>query len=59
MKYKVQLFVGGSTFWFITYAISNQQAEQNARRVYPNATIIHTTATFLINCSIQDAPEGG
>ena len=47
MKYKVQLFVGGSTFWFKTYATSNQEAEANARRVYPNATIIHTTATFF------------
>tara|TARA_B100000927_G_scaffold277428_1_gene259060 strand:- start:240 stop:383 length:144 start_codon:yes stop_codon:yes gene_type:complete len=47
MKYKVQLFVGGSTFWFTTYATSNQQAEQNAKRVYPNATIIFTTATFF------------
>ena len=46
MKYKVQLFIGGSTFYFITYAISNQMAEQNANRVYPNATIIFTTAIF-------------
>ena len=46
MKYKVQLFIGGSTIWFKTYATSNQEAEQNARRVYPNATIIHTTAVF-------------
>ena len=47
MKYKVQLFIGGSTFWFKTYATSTQEAEANARRVYPNATIIHTTATFF------------
>ena len=46
MKYKVQLFIGGSTIWFKTYATSNQEAEENARRVYPNATIIFTTATF-------------
>ena len=46
MKYTVQLFVGGSTFLFTTFANSNQQAEQNARRVYPNATIIHTTVVF-------------
>ena len=46
MKYKVQLFIGGSTIWFKTYATSNQEAEENVRRVYPNATIIFTTATF-------------
>ena len=44
MKYKVQLFVGGSTFWYETYATSNQMAEQNAKRVYPDARIIFTTA---------------
>ena len=46
MKYKVELFVGGSTFWFKCYATSNQEAEANAKRVYPNATIIFTTAEF-------------
>ena len=47
MKYKVQLFIGGSTFWFTTFATSNQMAERNAKRVYPDATIIYTTATFF------------
>jgi len=46
MKYKVQLFVGGSCFWYETYATSNQEAEVNALRVYPNARIIFTTAKF-------------
>ena len=46
MKYKVQLFVGGSTFWFHCYATSNQEAEQVALQQHPNATIIFTTATF-------------
>ena len=46
MKYKVQLFIGGSTIWFRTYATSNQEAEFNALRVYPNARIIFTTAEF-------------
>lgn len=47
MKYKVQLFVGGRIFPYFCFATSNREAEQNARRVYPNATIISTTATFL------------
>ena len=46
MKYKVQLFLGGSTFWFHCYATSNQQAEETARNVYPDATIIFTTMVF-------------
>ena len=46
MRYEVELFVGGTVFPYFCYATSNQEAEQNARRVYPNATIIHTTAVF-------------
>tara|TARA_Y100000589_G_scaffold220335_1_gene207959 strand:- start:327 stop:467 length:141 start_codon:yes stop_codon:yes gene_type:complete len=46
MRYKIQLFIGGSIVWLTTFATSNQQAEKNARRVYPNATIIHTTVIF-------------
>ena len=46
MKYKVKLFVGGTVFPYFCYATSNQEAEQYALRVYPNATIIHTTAAF-------------
>ena len=46
MRYKVKLFVGGTVFPYFCHATSNQEAEQNARRVYPNATIIHTTAVF-------------
>ena len=47
MKYKVELFVGGTVFPYFCYATSNQEAEQNAKRVYPNAKIILTTVVFL------------
>ena len=46
MKYKVKLFIGGTLFPYFCYATSTQEAERNARRVYPNATIILTTAVF-------------
>ena len=46
MKYKVELFVGGSKFNFYCFATSNFDAERVARRQHPNATIIHTTAVF-------------
>ena len=34
MKYKVQLFIGGSTIWFKTYATSNQEAEENDEKEF-------------------------
>tara|TARA_Y100001978_G_scaffold76134_1_gene68290 strand:+ start:389 stop:529 length:141 start_codon:yes stop_codon:yes gene_type:complete len=46
MKYKVKLFIGGTLFPYFCYATSNKEAEQYARRVYPNATIIDTSAVF-------------
>tara|TARA_B100000963_G_C22179230_1_gene473721 strand:+ start:356 stop:499 length:144 start_codon:yes stop_codon:yes gene_type:complete len=47
MKYKVQLYVSGSTFDFICRAASPSDAEKVAKAQYPNATIIFTTATFF------------
>ena len=47
MKYKVQLYVGGQTWWFECYANSIQEAKQVASAQHPNARIIGATATFL------------
>ncbi len=46
MKYKVELFVGGTVFPFYCYATSNQDAIKVARSQHPNARIISTTAVF-------------
>ena len=46
MKYKVDLFVGGSVFPFYCFATSNQDAERVALSQHPNARIISTTAVF-------------
>ena len=48
MKYKVQLFVGGQTFWFTCFATSTFEAEKVALTQYPNARVIFSTATFQI-----------
>jgi hypothetical protein len=47
MKYKVQLYVGGQTWWFECYANNIQEAKQVASAQHPNARIISATATFL------------
>lgn len=46
MKYKVQLYIGGSIFDFICIATSNQDAERVAVSQHPNARIISTTLIF-------------
>ena len=46
MKYKVQLYIGGSIFDFIFIATSNQDAEGVAKSQHPNARIISTTLIF-------------
>lgn len=47
MKYKVQLYVGGTTWWFECYANSLNEAKQVAKAQHPNAKIINATVTFL------------
>ena len=47
MKYKVELFVGGSCFNFYCYATSTFDANRVAKAQHPNARIIHTTAVFM------------
>lgn len=47
MKYKVQLYVSGKTWWFECYAGSLDEARQVAQAQHPNARIMGATATFL------------
>jgi hypothetical protein len=47
MKYKVQLYVAGKTWWFECYASNLQEAKQVASAQHPNAKIISATGTFL------------
>lgn len=47
MKYKVQLYVNGKTWWFECYANNIREAQEVAVGQYPNARIITATATFL------------
>jgi hypothetical protein len=47
MKYKVQLYVAGQTWWFECYASNLQEAKQVALAQHPNARIMNATATFL------------
>jgi hypothetical protein len=47
MKYKVQLYVAGKSWWFECYAANLQEAKEVAKAQHPNATIMSATATFL------------
>ena len=47
MKYKVQLYVGGRTWWFECYANNLREAQNVALNQHPNAKVIHATASFL------------
>ena len=47
MKYKIKLWVAGTTFIFECYASNLDEAKQVAMAQHPNATIIHATATYL------------
>jgi len=47
MKYKVQLYVGGKTWWFECYANNLQEAQEVAIAQHLNARIITATRTFL------------
>ena len=47
MKYRVQLYVGGKTWYFECYANSLNEAKSVALNQHPNARVIHATATFL------------
>jgi hypothetical protein len=54
MKYKVQLYVGGKTWWFECYANNLQEAKQVASAQHPNAKILNATATFLLTFLTTD-----
>ena len=56
MKYKVQLWVGGKTWWFECYANNLNEAKQVAMAQHPNARIVTATATFLWCFQIFQTP---